>query len=68
MSAPKDRVVGPRSHVADAGRARRGAQAPYRRRRSGGRVPVNVMDGNYLRASDVCPWWNANVAATRKAG
>jgi hypothetical protein len=25
------------------------------------------MDGNYLRASDVCPWWNANVAA-RKTG
>jgi len=32
------------------------------------RVPLNVMDGNYLRAADVCPWWNANVAATRKAG
>jgi hypothetical protein len=25
------------------------------------------MDGNYLRAADVCPWWNANVAA-RKTG
>jgi len=34
---------------------------------AGGRAPVNVMDGNYLRASDVCPWWNANVAA-RKTG
>jgi catechol 2,3-dioxygenase-like lactoylglutathione lyase family enzyme len=34
---------------------------------AGGRVPLNVMDGNYLRAGDVCPWWNANVAA-RKAG
>jgi 2,3-dihydroxybiphenyl 1,2-dioxygenase len=34
---------------------------------AGGRVPLNVMDGNYLRASDVCPWWNANVA-TRKTG
>jgi len=33
----------------------------------GGRVPVNVMDGNYLRASDVCPWWKATVAA-RKTG
>ena len=33
----------------------------------GGREPVNVMDGNYLRASDVCPWWNANVQA-RKTG
>ena len=32
------------------------------------RVPLNVMDGNYLRASDVCPWWNANVAVSRKAG
>jgi 2,3-dihydroxybiphenyl 1,2-dioxygenase len=34
---------------------------------AGGRVPLNVMDGNYLRASDVCPWWDANVAA-RKTG
>ncbi|MGD0419925.1 MAG: VOC family protein [Xanthobacteraceae bacterium] len=34
---------------------------------AGGRVPLNVMDGNYLRARDVCPWWNANVA-TRKTG
>ena len=34
---------------------------------AGGRVPVNVMDGNYLRARDVCPWWNANIPA-RKTG
>jgi catechol 2,3-dioxygenase-like lactoylglutathione lyase family enzyme len=34
---------------------------------AGGRVPVNVMDGNYLRARDVCPWWNATTAA-RKSG
>ncbi len=34
---------------------------------AGGRVPLNVMDGNYLRARDVCPWWNAAVAA-RKTG
>ena len=34
---------------------------------AGGRVPLNVMDGNYLRARDVCPWWNANVPA-RKTG
>jgi len=34
---------------------------------SGGRVPLNVMDGNYLRARDVCPWWNASGAA-RKTG
>jgi 2,3-dihydroxybiphenyl 1,2-dioxygenase len=34
---------------------------------AGGRVPLNVMDGNYLRASDVCPWWNAN-APSRKTG
>jgi len=27
----------------------------------GGRVPLHVMDGNYLRARDVCPWWHANV-------
>ena len=34
---------------------------------AGGRVPLNVMDGNYLRARDVCPWWNANITA-RKTG
>jgi 2,3-dihydroxybiphenyl 1,2-dioxygenase len=34
---------------------------------AGAREPVNVMDGNYLRAADVCPWWNANVPA-RKIG
>ncbi len=34
---------------------------------AGGRFPLHVMDGNYLRASDVCPWWNANIA-TRKTG
>ncbi len=34
---------------------------------AGGRAPLNVMDGNYLRAADVCPWWNANVQA-RKTG
>ena len=34
---------------------------------AGGRVPLDVMDGNYLRARDVCPWWDANVAA-RKTG
>jgi len=28
---------------------------------AGGRVPLHVMDGNYLRARDVCPWWHANV-------
>ncbi len=28
---------------------------------AGGRVPLNVMDGNYQRARDVCPWWNASV-------
>ena len=32
-----------------------------------GRAPLNVMDGNYLRAADVCPWWNANAPA-RKTG
>ena len=33
---------------------------------AGGRAPLNVMDGNYLRARDVCPWWQAKV--TRKSG
>jgi len=35
---------------------------------AGGRAPLNVMDGNYLRARDVCPWWNAQVSAARKTG
>ena len=34
---------------------------------AGVRAPLNVMDGNYKRARDVCPWWNDNVAA-RKIG
>ncbi|HUC52313.1 MAG TPA: VOC family protein [Xanthobacteraceae bacterium] len=33
----------------------------------GAREPVNVLDGNYLRAADVCPWWSANVQ-TRRTG
>jgi hypothetical protein len=32
---------------------------------AGGRVPLDVLDGNYLRACDVCPWWDANVAACK---
>jgi 2,3-dihydroxybiphenyl 1,2-dioxygenase len=32
---------------------------------SGSREPVKVMDGNYARAGDVCPWWNANVQARK---
>ena len=47
--------------------ARKRAICASASRESGGREPVNVMDGNYLRAADVCPWWNANVAA-RKTG
>ncbi len=34
---------------------------------NGLRVPLNVMDGNHLRARDVCPWWDA-AAAPRKTG
>jgi 2,3-dihydroxybiphenyl 1,2-dioxygenase len=33
---------------------------------AGARTPLNVMEGNYKRARDACPWWNDNVAA-RKA-
>jgi 2,3-dihydroxybiphenyl 1,2-dioxygenase len=35
--------------------------------KAGGRVPLHVMDGNHLRARDVCPWWQANVT-TRQTG
>jgi 2,3-dihydroxybiphenyl 1,2-dioxygenase len=31
------------------------------------RIPLNVMDGNYQRARDVCPWWDATISA-RKTG
>jgi 2,3-dihydroxybiphenyl 1,2-dioxygenase len=34
---------------------------------AGGRVPLNVMDGNHKLAADVCPWWTMNVTA-RKTG
>jgi hypothetical protein len=34
---------------------------------NGFRIPVNVMEGNYKQARDVCPWWNAT-APTRKTG
>jgi catechol 2,3-dioxygenase-like lactoylglutathione lyase family enzyme len=34
---------------------------------AGGRIPLNVMDGNYKRARDVCPWWN-EAASARKTG
>jgi 2,3-dihydroxybiphenyl 1,2-dioxygenase len=33
---------------------------------AGARSPVNVMDGNYLRARDVCPWWDAASTAASK--
>jgi 2,3-dihydroxybiphenyl 1,2-dioxygenase len=32
---------------------------------AGVREPLNVMDGNYLRARDVCPWWSENVSARK---
>ena len=33
----------------------------------GYRIPLNVMDGNYKVARDVCPWWDATAPA-RKTG
>jgi hypothetical protein len=42
-------------------------QLRIRTAEAGGREPVNVMDGNYARAADVCPWWNANIQS-RKTG
>jgi len=53
--------------VALAGKTRGGARLRIAAAEAGGRVPLNVMDGNYLRARDVCPWWNASTAA-RKSG
>ena len=34
---------------------------------AGYRLQLNVMDGNYKRARDVCPWWDATAPA-RKTG
>jgi len=34
---------------------------------AGGRVPLNVMDGNHKLAADVCPWWTMNVTARKTA-
>ena len=34
---------------------------------AGYRIPLNVMDGNYKVARDVCPWWDATAPA-RKTG
>lgn len=34
---------------------------------AGYRLPLNVMEGNYSVARDVCPWWNATAPA-RKTG
>jgi len=46
-------------------RARR--ELPIAVAAAGGLAPLNAMDGNNRRASDVCLPWNANVAA-RKTG
>ena len=35
---------------------------------NGLRIPLNVMDGNYTRARDVCPWWDAAHPSARKTG
>ena len=34
---------------------------------AGYRIPLNVMEGNYKSARDVCPWWDATAPA-RKTG
>jgi 2,3-dihydroxybiphenyl 1,2-dioxygenase len=35
---------------------------------SGGRMPLQVMNGNHEVAADVCPWWNAATSTARKSG
>jgi hypothetical protein len=35
---------------------------------AGYRIPLNVMEGNYKQARDVCPWWDATAPAARKTG
>src|SRR5215470_2165592 len=69
---PHERVEGPslwghdRMWLTEEGRDE-ARKLRIRTAEAGGREPVNVMDGNFARAADVCPWWNANVQA-RKTG
>ena len=67
-NAPTARACGATTACGSRRRsAKRRAPCASRSPKPAGRVPLNVMDGNYLRARDVCPWWNANSAA-RKTG
>src|SRR5215469_11629215 len=69
---PHERIEGPslwghdRMWLTEEGRDQ-ARQLRIRTAEAGGREPVNVMDGNYARAADVCPWWNANIQS-RKTG
>lgn len=35
---------------------------------AGLRMPINVMDGNYTRAEDVCPWWGQHAGRRATGG
>jgi 2,3-dihydroxybiphenyl 1,2-dioxygenase len=69
---PHERTEGPslwghdRSWLSDEAREE-ARQMRIKVAEAGGRVPLNVMAGNYKLAADVCPWWTMNVTA-RKTG
>ena len=70
---PHERTEGPsywghdRSWLSEDGREE-ARQMRIKIADEGGRRPLNVMDGNYQRARDVCPWWDATAPAARKTG
>ncbi|WP_418901307.1 VOC family protein [Terripilifer ovatus] len=61
---PHERIEGPslwghdRAWLPDD-RQQQAYDLRIRMAQAGVRAPLNVMDGNFTRASDACPWWNA---------
>ena len=65
---PGSEPVGPRALLAERrSSATRRASFASRNAEDGYRLPLNVMEGNYKQARDVCPWWDATAPA-RKTG
>jgi 2,3-dihydroxybiphenyl 1,2-dioxygenase len=61
---PHERVEGPSLWGHDriwlpADKQQQAYELRTRMAQAGVRSPLNVMDGNFTKASDACPWWNA---------